>query len=78
MVKSKLKYISKYISTPALGFVAFVEDNATMSSIQYLENKSYVEFCAKPKKVNPITFNFSMKNKCLDSTQTYIELTKGY
>ena len=32
-------------------FAAFIEDNATMSSIQYFEN--YV-FCAKPKGVDTI------------------------
>ena len=34
-------------------FVAFVEDNSTMTSIRYFENYgSY--FCAKPKEANPI------------------------
>ena len=33
-------------------FVAFVEDNATMSSIEYFEN--HVSHCAKPKEVDPI------------------------
>ena len=32
-------------------FVAFVEDNATMSSIGYFENHV---FCANPKEVDPI------------------------
>ena len=33
--------------------------------------KSRVVFCAKPKKVNPIKPDFSMTNKCFDSTQIY-------
>ena len=32
--------------------MAFVEDNATKSSIRYIEN--HVSFCAKPKEVDPI------------------------
>ena len=34
-------------------FVAFIEDNTTMSSIRYFE-KSCIVFCAKPKEVDPI------------------------
>ena len=37
-------------------FVAFVEDNATKSSIPYFENQ-YV-FCAKPKEIDPIKLIF--------------------
>ena len=32
--------------------VAFVEDNANMSSIQYFQNHEV--FCATPKKVDPV------------------------
>ena len=35
-------------------FVAFVEDNATMSSILYFENYVSYSSCAKPKEVDPI------------------------
>ena len=35
-------------------FVAFVEDNATMSSIRYFENRSCIVFCAKLKEADPI------------------------
>ena len=34
-------------------FVAFVEDNATMSSVRYFENH-VSKFCAKPKEVDRI------------------------
>ena len=51
-------------------FMAFVEDNATLSSIPYFENHvSY--FCAKPKEVDPINLNFCMTNNCFDITQIY-------
>ena len=50
-------------------FVAFVEDNATMSSILYFENHvSY--FSAKPKEVDPINFTFCTTNKCLTHSHT--------
>ena len=29
-------------------------------------------FCAKPKKVNPVTLNFLTTNKCFNSTLLYI------
>ena len=36
-------------------FVAFVEDNATMNSIGYIENHDCIVFCAKPtEEVDPI------------------------
>ena len=48
-----VKKSSSYIRTLKIVFVAFVEDNATMSSISYFENRvSY--FSAKPKEVDPI------------------------
>ena len=37
--------------------VAFVEDNATMSSIPYFENIFCKMFCAKPEEVDPIKLN---------------------
>ena len=46
--------------------VAFVADNATMSSIPYFEN--HVRCCAKPKEVEPMNLNFYMTNKRFDST----------
>ena len=52
-------------------FVAFVEDNATMSSIWYFQNHVWLEVCAKPKEVNPSRLNFSMTNNGLDGTQIY-------
>ena len=33
--------------------------------------KSCIVFCAKPKEVILIKINFSMTNKCFDSTQMY-------
>ena len=35
-------------------FVAFVKDNATMSSVQYFRKKLYIVVCAKAKEVNCI------------------------
>ena len=52
-------------------FVAFLEDNATMTLIRYFEKKkkkSCIVFCAKPKEVDPIKLNFSMTIKCFDKT----------
>ena len=45
IASNTISYTSVYI------FVAFVEDNAKMSSIGYFENHV---FCAKPKEVDPI------------------------
>ena len=42
-------------------FVAFVEDNATMSSIQYFENH-VTYFVQKPKEADSIKLNFFMTN----------------
>ena len=51
-------------------FVAFVEDNVTMSSVSYFENRvSY--FCAKPKKVDPINVNFCI-TKCFNALKYII------
>ena len=52
-------------------FVVFVEDNVTMSSIPYFENRVSC-FCAKPKEVDRIDFTFCMTNKCLDGTHIYM------
>ena len=46
-------------------FVAFVEDNATMSSIRYFENH------AKPKEADPIKLISLRKISLFDSPQIY-------
>ena len=45
--------------------MAFVEDNASISSIPYFENhvRRFVQ--------DPINLNFCLANKCFDNTQTY-------
>ena len=51
--------------------VAFVEDNVTRVQYRILKILSYIKgFCAKPKEVDPINFNFCMTDMCFDSTQT--------
>ena len=53
-------------------FVAFVEDNATMSSIRYFENHvSY--FCATSKEVVPITLiSLLQMSACISIELKYI------
>ena len=52
-------------------FVAFVEDNATMSSLRYFE-KSCIIFCAKPKDVDPIKLISLRQKKSLSIALKYI------
>ena len=61
-----------------INFVAFVEDNATMSLIRYFE-KSCIVFCAKPKEVDPIKLNFCITkiSKCFSSTEILSIITNG-
>ena len=47
-------------------FVAFVVDNATMTSKRYFKIMHPILY--KMKEVNPIKVNFSMTSKCFDST----------
>ena len=60
-------YLSR--RNPFSVFVAFVKDNATMSSIQYFEN-CVLYFCAKPKEVDPI--------KLISLRQTSVSIALKY
>ena len=51
-------------------FVAFVENNATMSSIWYFEN--HVCGLCKTEGSKAYSDHFSMINKCFDNTQKSI------
>ena len=63
MLSSGRKFLGVMLDMPVFNlfsFVAFVEDNATMSSRRYFKKKSsFIVICAKSKKENPIILNFS-------------------
>ena len=53
-------------------FVAFVDDNATVSSIPYYEN--HVRYVVqKPKEADPINLNFCMTNKCFEALKCMLK-----
>ena len=49
--------------------VAFVEENGCHYEFNSVFYKSCNVFCAKSKEVKPDKLNFSMTNKCFDSTE---------